>query len=115
MPKIITLCGSTRFRAAYDEWNVLLTLTGAIVLTIVIPSKAYGLSLTEEEKAAFDAAHLAKIDMSDEIFVLDVGGYIGESTRKEIEYATYKGKFVRYLSREYPDWTEANSRYAPRV
>lgn len=41
--------------------------------------------------------HLQKIDMADEIFVINVGGYIGESTKREIEYAFVKGKFIRYL------------------
>jgi hypothetical protein len=110
-PKIITLCGSTRYKAAFEEWNVRLTLSGAIVQSIVIPSHAYGLSWSEVEKQTFDAMHLAKIDMSDEIFVLDVGGYVGESTAREISHATQKGVVVRYLSREFPDWTEADCHY----
>jgi len=61
-----------------------------------------------ELKARLDAIHLAKIDASDEVFVLDVGGYIGESTCREIAHAEVTGKRVRYLSREFPAWTEAD-------
>jgi hypothetical protein len=109
--KIITLCGSTKFKAAYEEWNVRLTLEGAVVLSIVIPSHSYGLSWTDEEKGALDTAHLQKIDLSDEIFVLDIGGYIGESTAREIAHAKSKGKIIRYLSGEHPEWDESQCRY----
>jgi hypothetical protein len=52
-------------------------------------------------KAKLDVLHFAKIDLSDEILVLDCdGGYIGESTEREIEYARMRGKAIRYLSRE---------------
>ena len=44
-----------------------------------------------------DDMHKRKIDMADEIFVINVGGYIGESTRSEIKYAQATGKPVRYL------------------
>ncbi len=45
-----------------------------------------------------DELHLRKIDLADEVFILNVGGYIGESTRKEIEYAQRQGKPIKYLS-----------------
>ena len=111
-PKVVTLCGSTKFRAAFEEWNVRLTLEGSVVLSIVIPSHSYGLTWTPEEKAALDAAHLAKIDMSDEILVLDVAGYIGESTAREISQAHATGKRVRLLSQEHSDWSESDCLYA---
>jgi len=110
--KIITLCGSTKFKSAFEEWNVRLTLSGAIILSIVIPSHSYGLALTTDEKSAFDRAHLGKIDLSDEIFVLDIGGYIGESTAREIAHAKTTGKIIRYLSHEHPDWDETQCKYA---
>jgi len=109
--QVVTLCGSTKFKAAFEEWNVRLTLEGAVVMSIVIPSHAYGLSWTAEEKGALDAAHLQKIDLSDEIFVLDIGGYIGESTAREIAHAKSKGKTIRYLSNEHPDWEESQCQY----
>ena len=48
-------------------------------------------------KEMLDDMHKRKIDMADEIFVINVGGYIGESTRSEIEYAKMTGKAIRYL------------------
>ena len=84
--KVITLCGSTRFK---DEF-------------IVISVGLFGHSgdnevWTEGTKEMLDDMHLRKIDMADEIFVINVGGYIGSSTRGEIEYARKTGKVVRYL------------------
>lgn len=110
--KVITLCGSTRFRAAFEEWNVRLTLGGAAVFSIAIPSDACGRVWSPEQKAMLGAAHMAKIDISDEIFVLDVGGYIGESTAREIAHAHRAGKQVRYLSEECPEWDERQCAYA---
>jgi hypothetical protein len=111
-PKLITLCGSTKFKAAFEEWNVRLTMQGAVILSIVIPSHSYGLTWTAEQKQMLDKMHLAKIDLSDEIFVLDVAGYIGESTAREIAHAKATGKSVRYLSAEYPGWVEDDAVYA---
>ncbi|MDD4137945.1 MAG: hypothetical protein PHT99_08665 [Methanoregula sp.] len=100
--KVITLCGSVKFWDEYRKWNAILTLQGNIVFSC-------GLSLKEgyediihdlpldDVKKDLDFIHLRKIDLSDEIFVLNVGGYIGDSTKREIEYATAKGKAVRHL------------------
>ena len=107
-PTIVTLCGSTKFKDAFTEWQLRETLNGKIVLTIGCNMKSdteiFG-DLGEKElrgiKARLDILHLHKIAMSDEIFVLNVGGYIGESTEREIEYAKSIGIPVRYLeSRE---------------
>lgn len=77
--KVITLCGSTRFKEQLfghcgdnEVW-------------------------TDGTKAMLDRMHLAKIDLADEIFVINVDNYIGDSTRNEIEYAKSKGKRVRFL------------------
>ena len=51
-------------------------------------------------KEMLDDMHKRKIDMADEIFVINVGGYFGESTLSEIEYANATGKAVRYLGRQ---------------
>jgi hypothetical protein len=110
--KLITLCGSTKFKVAFEEWNVKLTMQEAVVLSIVIPSHSYGLTWSAEQKQMLDKMHLAKIDLSDEIFVLDVGGYVGESTSREIAHAKATGKTVRYLSSEYPGWVESDAEYA---
>ena len=100
--KVITLCGSVKFWDEYIRQNAILTLQGNIVLSC-------GLSLKEgyedilvdlpidDVKRDLDFLHLRKIDLSDEIFVLNVGGYIGNSTQREIEYALSTGKKVRYL------------------
>ena len=63
-------------------------------------------------KEMLDDMHKRKIDMADEIFVINVGGYIGESTRSEIEYAVNTGKIVRYLEpahKEVKTWISKNS------
>lgn len=102
--KVITLCGSTKFKPAYNEWNARLTLEeDAVVMSVSMWGHADKISLTKAQKEQLDSIHKSKIDLSDEIFVLDVGGYIGESTRSEIEYAIKNNKRVRYLSKEYPE------------
>lgn len=102
--KVITLCGSVKFWDEYREWNAKLTLEGNIILSCGISMKEGFEDLLcdlplplDDVKADLDAIHLCKIDMSDEIFVLNVGGYIGDSTRREIEYALSHGKRVKYL------------------
>ena len=96
--KIITLCGSTRFKDAFLEAQKRLTLEGNIVISVGL----FGHSGDEEvwapgTKEMLDDMHKRKIDMADEIFVINVGGYIGESTRSEIRYAQDSGKAVYYL------------------
>ncbi len=91
----ITLCGSTRFRAEYELWNKRLTLAGFLVYSV----SGFGHSgdaFTEEEKTRLDQIHLAKIDASHAIVVINPGGYIGESTRNEILHAEWSGKKVFY-------------------
>lgn len=100
--KRITLCGSTRFKREYEALNKQLTLEGYIVYSVAIFEHADNQQLTDEQKKLLDKVHRAKIDNSDAILVIDVDGYIGESTRNEIEYAEKKGKTVKYLSR-FPD------------
>ncbi len=96
--RVITLCGSTRFRDEFLETQKRLTLEGNIVISVGL----FGHSGDEEvwqdgTKKMLDDMHKRKIDMADEIFVINVGGYIGESTRSEIEYAQAIGKKVSYL------------------
>ena len=93
----VTLCGSTRFREAYEEWNKKLTLEGHVVYSVACFGHG-GDELTQEEKCLLDIIHLRKIDNSDEILVLDVDGYVCESTYREILYAEAQGKHVTYLS-----------------
>ena len=95
---IITLCGSTRFKDEFLEVQKRLSLAGNIVISVGL----FGHSGDEEVwkpgvKEMLDDMHKRKIDMADSIFVINVGGYIGSSTRSEIEYAKAHGKNVEYL------------------
>lgn len=96
--KVITLCGSTRFKDAFLEAQKRLTLEGNIVVSVGL----FGHSGDEEVwkpgvKEMLDRMHLSKIDMADEVFVINVDGYIGESTKREIAYAKAQGKVVKFL------------------
>lgn len=96
-PRIITLCGSTKFKPQFEKANAFLTLKGHVVLTVGFFEQSEGIAITAEQALLFEQLHLSKNDMSDGIFVINVNGYIGESTRKEIEYARRTGKSVEYL------------------
>ena len=96
--KVITLCGSTRFKDAFMEVQKHLTLAGNIVISVGLFGHSGDDEVwTDGTKEMLDDMHKRKIDMADEIFVINVGGYIGSSTRSEIEYAMATGKTVRYL------------------
>ena len=96
--KVITLCGSTRFRGEFMEAQKRLTLEGNIVISVGLFGHSGDDEVwTEGTKEMLDDMHKRKIDMADEIFVINVGGYIGSSTRSEIEYAHAHGKPVKYL------------------
>lgn len=98
VPEIICLCGSARFFKTFDEQNFRLTLEGKIVLSIGFNAKFdEGLNLTQSDKERLDELHKRKIDLCDKVLVLNVGGYIGESTRSEIAYAEKIGRPVYYL------------------
>jgi len=101
-PKIVCLCGSTRFYDAFQEANYRETMAGKIVLSVgFYPHSANvhgeGVGATEAEKEKLDILHCQKIDMADEVLVLNVGGYIGESTFREVQYAHGQHKLVRFL------------------
>ncbi|GEM_PF-2252167 len=98
LPEIVCLCGSTRFFKTFDEQNFKLTLEGKIVLSIGCNTKSdEGLKLTSEDKIRLDELHKRKIDLCNYILVLNVDGYIGDSTKSEIAYAERIGKPVKYL------------------
>lgn len=107
MPKIVCLCGSTRFWRTFQEESLRETLAGKIVLSIGAARSADGDDKTfggyipvdefDKIKEQLDELHKRKIDLADEVLILNVGGYIGESTRSEIEYAKAHGKRIRYL------------------
>ena len=96
--KVITLCGSTRFKEQFMAEQKRLTLEGSIVISVGLFGHSGDDEVwTEGTKKMLDDMHKRKIDMADEIFVINVGGYIGSSTRSEIEYAKATGKPVAYL------------------
>lgn len=96
--QIITLCGSTKFKNQFEQVNAFLTLQGNIVISLAFFEQSEGFEITEEQAVLLANLHFRKIDISDGIFVIDVNGYIGDSTRKEIEYAEKAGKSIRYYS-----------------
>lgn len=101
-PTIVCLCGSTRFKEAWYEQTKRLTWEGKIVLGVgdldqSETARNVNVPLDPALKAMLDQLHLRKIDISDEVFILNVGGYIGESTRRELEYARRRGKVIRSL------------------
>ncbi|MBR3744767.1 MAG: DUF4298 domain-containing protein [Bacteroidales bacterium] len=96
---VITLCGSTRFKEQFMEVQKRLTLEGNIVISVGLFGHSGDDEVwTEGTKEMLDDMHKRKIDMADSIFVIDVDGYIGSSTRSEIEYAKSKGKGIKYYS-----------------
>mgnify|MGYP000852874434 CR=1 FL=1 len=100
-PPMVVICGSTRFRAEMADANRELTLAGCVVLAPGVFAHD-GDQITEEQKTALDALHLRKIDLADEVFVVDPDGYIGESTRREIDYARQHDKPIYFLSTMQP-------------
>lgn len=96
--KVITLCGSTKFKNEFIEAQKRLTLEGNIVISVgLFGHSGDSQEITDDIKIMLDDMHKRKIDMADEIFVINVGGYIGSSTKSEIEYAISVGKVVNYL------------------
>lgn len=103
--KVITLCGSTRFKDEFLREQKRLTLEGNIVISVGLFGHSGDNEVWESmdegtltrTKEMLDDMHKRKIDMADEIFVINVGGYIGDSTKSEIAYAKSTGKIVNYL------------------
>jgi hypothetical protein len=102
-PRIVCLCGSTRFFRTFQAANLRETLAGRIVLSIgaaVRSDDEHFAGMAEAERAALkarlDELHLRKIDLADEIYVLNCDDYVGESTQRELDYARARGKAVRW-------------------
>ncbi|MDP3385653.1 MAG: hypothetical protein Q8S24_00350 [Eubacteriales bacterium] len=101
--KVVTLCGSTRFKDDFLRIQRDLTLSGHIVISVGLYGHAdgeYETVLDDEAKNMLDDMHKRKIDMSDEVFIINRNGYIGDSTRSEIDYAIKTGKAVNYMVNE---------------
>lgn len=98
-PKIVCLCGSTKFKEDFLAIQKQYTLAGWIVLSVGFFGHADNEKLSMETKAKLDILHLAKISLADEIAVICVDKYIGESTRREIEYAKMCGKSIKFKNR----------------
>jgi hypothetical protein len=102
-PKIVCLCGSTRFFEAFQRANYEETMAGRIVLSVGFfmhrPDTVHGetFGCTPEQKKGLDALHLRKIDLADETLILNVDGYIGESTKRELAYTIGTRKGLRFL------------------
>ena len=102
-PKIVCLCGSTRFWQHFRDEGLRLTLEGKIVLSIGIAAPDSVVLANPQTKAGIaqkemlDELHKRKIDLADEVYVLNVGGYIGKSTRGEIAYAQQHDKEITWL------------------
>lgn len=94
--KVVTVCGSMRFADRIAEEAERLELEhGYLVLGMI--NHVLDRELTERDAALLGELHLEKIDLSDAIYVINVGGYIGEAVRREIAYAESKGKEIFYL------------------
>ena len=105
-PEVVCLCGSTRFKDAYRAENKRLTLEGKVVLSVAFFGHADGeaVAISGAEKERLDAVHKRKIDLADRVHVINVDGYVGESTRSEIDYARERAVPVTWLEPEHaPD------------
>ena len=95
--KIVTLCGSTKFKKDFEYTNMMLTLAGKIILQPGCFAHYDNIQITEEQKINLDELHKRKIDMSDAIYVINTNEYIGPSTNSEIEYAVKLNKPIFYM------------------
>lgn len=96
--KIITICGSLRFQKEMMEIAEKMELEGNCILTVIYPTKENKDAYTEQEFEMFDKMHKEKIKLSDAILVVNVDGYIGSSTKSEIEFAKSLGKEIIYYT-----------------
>lgn len=103
-PTVVCLCGSTRFGEAFRQANLQETLAGRIVLTVGCDFKSDdAIGLSPDTKERLDELHRRKIDLADEVLILNVDGYMGESTKRELAYARSLGKGIRFLEPENGD------------
>ena len=95
--KIITMCGSLKFESDIRYWSERLELEGNCVLSIIYPTDDDKDAYTPKQHKLLDIMHKKRIDMSDAIFVVNKNGYVGKSTKDEIDYAKKRGKEVLFL------------------
>lgn len=110
-PRIVCLCGSTRFWRAFQDASLRETLNGKIVLSIGAAraadddDKSFGGYIPAGDfdvvKQRLDELHLRKIELADEVLILNIGGYIGDSTRRELAHARRLGKMVRFIEPQF--------------
>ncbi len=96
--RIVTLCGSSKFKKEFLEVEALLTIQGSVVLNLGIFPESDNVDFTSDQIAVFDEVHKYRLTMCDEVFVIDVDGYIDEKTQAQIEFAKSYRKQIRYLS-----------------
>ncbi len=96
-PKIVCLCGSTRFKKEFEQATLDESLAGNIVLSVACFTHHDNIELPTDAKLELDILHFYKIDLADEVLIVNPNGYIGDSTRNEIEYAVENKKQIRYL------------------
>jgi hypothetical protein len=96
--KIICLCGSLRFKGLFEKIEAHFVQENYVVLLpccmYVDIERKYGVA---DYKNKVDAIHLRKIDLADEVFIINKDGYIGESTQRELDYAKMQKKVIRFL------------------
>ena len=96
-PTVVTICGSTKFKRQMLDAARQMTLEGKIVLTPFVFVHAEALTISDQDKAGLDELHWRKIDMSDEVHIVNpYGEPLGESTKKEVDYAHQEGKEITY-------------------
>ena len=96
--KIICLCGSLRFKKTFGAIELMYVLRGYIVLTpCCMYVDAQRTDTYMEHKEQFDKMHKAKIDIADEVYIINENGYIGESTMSELEYASSLKKKIIFM------------------
>jgi hypothetical protein len=98
--RVITLCGSTKFKKQFREAEANLTLQGNIILSLGFFEQSEGIQITKDQEKLFEELHYRKIDMSDEIFVIDVDGYIGLVQEKKLNMQKVKGKILAFILKQ---------------
>lgn len=94
---VVCLCGSTRFKEDFERVMREETLQGHVVLSVGLFGHVEGLDMSGQVKKMLDELHLDKIRMADEVLVINRGGYVGESTGREVEFARSLGKPIRWM------------------